>query len=148
LVGQEVRHLRRGGDQPSKDRLRAVRLAGELFAEAELGGESPAEYAHRHALASGLPVSIARRALGGMRRHLACIEDVVDAQRPSGVGRSYGGVVTRWVPRGGVLGVVAPSNHPMVHLEWMLALALGVRVAVRPGGRDPFTPRRLARALL
>jgi hypothetical protein len=30
------------------------------------------------------------------------------------VGASPGGVVTRWVPRGGVLGVVAPSNHPMV----------------------------------
>jgi acyl-CoA reductase-like NAD-dependent aldehyde dehydrogenase len=52
------------------------------------------------------------------------------------------------VRRGDVFGVVAPSNHPATHGAWLQALALGYRVAVRPGARDPFTPLRLVRALL
>jgi acyl-CoA reductase-like NAD-dependent aldehyde dehydrogenase len=43
---------------------------------------------------------------------------------------------------------VAPSNHVNPHLTWIRALSLGYGVIVRPGTRDPFTPFRLAAALL
>lgn len=52
-----------------------------------------------------------------------------------------------WTRRGDVLAVLAPGNHPGPHLEWLTALALGYRVAVRPSRRDPFTPARLVHAL-
>ncbi len=143
LVSRVIRTLRAGGPQATEDRLRALEAAGMLFAEADLGGETPQDYVRRVALATGLPISVVRATVPAIRERLAGIGDFVAGQRPVAAGRG----AVRWVPRGRVLGVVAPGNHPGVHLEWLQALALGVRVAVRPGTRDPFTPRRLARAL-
>ena len=59
-----------------------------------------------------------------------------------------GGARALWVPRGKVLGVIAPGNHPQVHQAWLEALALGYHVLVRPSIMDPFTPFRLCRSLL
>ncbi|WP_017600504.1 aldehyde dehydrogenase family protein, partial [Nocardiopsis lucentensis] len=52
-----------------------------------------------------------------------------------------------WTRRGEVLAVHAPGNHPGVQAQWLEALALGYRVAVRPSRREPFTPHRLVTAL-
>jgi acyl-CoA reductase-like NAD-dependent aldehyde dehydrogenase len=43
--------------------------------------------------------------------------------------------------------VNAAGNHPALHSNWLEALALGYRVAVRPSRREPFTPHRLVSAL-
>ncbi|WP_061334614.1 aldehyde dehydrogenase family protein, partial [Streptomyces scabiei] len=56
-----------------------------------------------------------------------------------------GGAV--WARRGDVFAVHAAGNHPGVHSLWLEALMLGYRVAVRPSGREPFTPHRLVTAL-
>ncbi|HTZ45098.1 MAG TPA: aldehyde dehydrogenase family protein, partial [Jatrophihabitans sp.] len=52
------------------------------------------------------------------------------------------------VPRGRVLTVICPSNHPEPHVTWVRGLAAGYRVLVRPGSADPFTPNRLSAALV
>ncbi|MFD5479982.1 aldehyde dehydrogenase family protein [Streptomyces hawaiiensis] len=119
--------------------------AGRLFAEEVLEGESPAEYCRRVALASGVPYAVPERALRHIGAGLAGAGAAVAAELPAPLAHPRHEV--RWVRRGRTLGVVAPSNHPEPHLAWARAIALGYGVVVRPGGRDPFTPLRLARAL-
>ncbi|MFE9825316.1 aldehyde dehydrogenase family protein [Streptomyces sp. NPDC005791] len=138
-----VKAMRRAPRIPLDERLTILAEAGRRFAEDTLGGESPQEYCRLQALASGVPVTVARGALGRVREDCARIGDVVAGQRPVGVGRA-----ARWARRGDILGVIAPSNHPGTHGAWLQAMALGYQVAVRPGARDPFTPLRLCRALL
>lgn len=140
LIGRTLREMSRPAIPVPVD---VMREAGRLFATAELEGESPDEYARRHALATGVPVRVARSALRLLPERLARIGETVDAQRPVGAGGAV-----RWVPRARVLGVIAPSNHPLTHIGWLQALAFGYAVAVRPGSRDPFTPLRLARSLV
>ncbi len=127
---------------PSDERLALLAEAGRLFAGATLGGLTPDEYCRAQALASGVPVSVARQALARVGEDCGRLGEVIARQAPSGAGRT-----ARWVRRGSVLGVVAPSNHPATHGAWLQAVAMGYRVAVRPGTRDPFTPLRLASAL-
>jgi len=46
------------------------------------------------------------------------------------------------------LGAVLPSNSPGVHSLWIPSIALKVPVVLKPGSREPWTPLRIARALL
>lgn len=124
------------------ERLAVLSEAGRLFAGATLGGLTPEAYCRAQALASGVPIGVARRSLARVGGDCERLGEVVARQAPVGAGRT-----ARWVRRGSVLGVVAPSNHPATHGAWLQAVAMGYRVAVRPGTRDPFTPLRLALAL-
>ncbi|WP_327351211.1 aldehyde dehydrogenase family protein [Streptomyces sp. NBC_01304] len=135
--------MRQAPRMPQDERLTVLAAAGRLFAEATLGGQTPEEYCLTQALASGVPVAVARRTLGRMSRVCGLLPEIVRRQSPVGAGGT-----ARWVRRGSVLAVVAPSNHPATHAAWLQAVAMGYRVAVRPGARDPFTPLRLVRALL
>ncbi|GJF31095.1 aldehyde dehydrogenase [Kitasatospora sp. NE20-6] len=116
--------------------------AGTLFAGAELAGESADEYRRRVVAATGLPHRVVTDGLHSVRDGLARLEESTARQLPA----PAAGV--RWVPRGRTLGIVTPSNHVDPHLTWARALSLGYGVIVRPGTRDPFTPFRLAAALL
>ncbi|SDC48709.1 aldehyde dehydrogenase family protein [Streptomyces prasinopilosus] len=116
--------------------------AGELFAEAELAGEPADEYRRRVVAATGLPHRVVSDGLRSVRDGLARLEESNARQLPAPAAR------VRWVPRGRTLGIVTPSNHVDPHLTWARALSLGLGVIVRPGTRDPFTPFRLAAALL
>ncbi|KAA6222823.1 aldehyde dehydrogenase family protein [Streptomyces albofaciens JCM 4342] len=161
LIRQVMDEMRAAPGQAADDRLAALARAGELFATATLEGETPGTYCRRQALVSGLPVAVARRTLDRVARAGRAAADSLAAQRPSGAvplgdlsfgdlaaaGRTSAGAAVAWVRKGDVLGVLAPGNHPATHVEWLGALALGYRVAVRPSQRDPFTPRRLVRAL-
>jgi acyl-CoA reductase-like NAD-dependent aldehyde dehydrogenase len=124
------------------ERLAVLAEAGRLFAGATLGELTPDGYCRAQALASGVPIGVARGSLSRVADDCGRLGEVVARQAPVGAGRT-----ARWVRRGTVLGVVAPSNHPATHGAWLQAVAMGYRVAVRPGARDPFTPLRLATAL-
>jgi acyl-CoA reductase-like NAD-dependent aldehyde dehydrogenase len=120
--------------------------AGRLFAEAELDGESPEEYRRRVVLATGTPGGAITRAIRGIRSQLGMIERINQAEYPEPF--ETPGYRTVWVPRGALLAAIVPNNHPEPNVTWVRALAMGARVLVRPGSRDPFTPRRLFAALL
>ena len=145
-----VRTLRGPIDAPSRAAL--LTRAGEAFATATLAGETPADYCRHHALATGIPRQVAERGLTSLAGWLAAIGDVVaaevapDPQPPRGTDDPL--AVVRRVPRGRVLAVGLPNNHPETSTSWLHAYALGYAVVVRPGHRDPFTPSRLIRALL
>ncbi|MFL6163359.1 MAG: aldehyde dehydrogenase family protein [Jatrophihabitantaceae bacterium] len=149
LAGLTVAEMRRsaGGPAPAEDVLRS---AGKLFGEAVLNELTAEEYCQLQARCAGIPITVARRALVEMENTFAQMSDRVRAERPVGVRDSVpaGQISPVWVRRGDVLAVVAPSNNPGTHSQWILAVALGYQVVVRPGTRDPFTPARMIAALL
>jgi hypothetical protein len=124
--------------------------AGRLFATAELDGAGPQEYSRRAALATGLPIGVYHRALAAIPEEMAYLDTLRPLDQRS-FPAPYGGAVdatVRWVPRGRLLTVVCPSNHPEPHLSWARGLAAGYSVFVRPGSTDPLTPARLSAALV
>ena len=46
------------------------------------------------------------------------------------------------------LGAVLPSNSPGVHSLWIPSIALKVPVTLKPGSQEPWTPMRVAQALI
>lgn len=146
LLGQAALNRVRaavGGPAPGAELFAS---AGELFATAELDGESPEEYRRRVTLATGTPGPAISRAIEGIRTSLGMVDRINGAELPPPF--TAPGYRTHWVPRGGVLAAIVPNNHPEPNVTWVRALAMGVSVLVRPGSRDPFTPRRLFAALL
>ncbi|WP_374711615.1 aldehyde dehydrogenase family protein [Symbiobacterium terraclitae] len=157
MVHRAVAELRAAAE-PGRDLTAlwdAIAAAGRLLATAELGGCSPDEHARLVTLATGAPIADSRQALTELASGMVHVRDALRWQSPGGgldpflthrlepaPGKSCG-----WVPAGQVLGFVAPSNHPAVHLTWVLALAMGWSVALRPGADDPFTPWRVLLAL-
>lgn len=133
----------------------AIAAAGRLLDTARLGGCTPDEHARLVTLATGAPITDSRCALAELARGLVNIRDALAWQAPGGTPEPFlthriepaPGKSCGWVPVGRVLGFIAPSNHPAVHLTWVLALAMGWAVAVRPGADDPFTPWRVLLAL-
>ncbi|WP_030745014.1 arylcarboxylate reductase [Streptomyces sp. NRRL F-5135] len=122
------------------------RRAARLFTEATLDGETPAEYTRRVTLGTGLTARTVRRSAAEIAAEMADLTAVARAELP---GTDFGpGRRTRWVPRGRLFAAVLASNHPTPNSSWLQALFHGYSVLVRPGSRDPFTPRRLIAALL
>lgn len=157
LVHRAVAELRAAAEPEADltalwDRIAA---AGRLLDAAELGGCSPEEHARLVTLATGAPLTDSRRALAELARGMAQVREALTWQAPGGTPEPFltgriepaPGKSCGWAPVGRVLGFVAPSNHPAVHLTWVLALAMGWVVAVRPGADDPFTPWRVLLAL-
>lgn len=141
-----VKRMRTGVPSLPLDELGAVLAeAGRRFAKSTIAGLTPEKYTELQALASGVPMHAARQTLRRLGDEGTLLTQVVEEQRPAGCAVAG---PARWSRRGSVLGVVAPSNHPATHVAWLQAIALGYSVAVRPGARDPFTPQRLAHALL
>ncbi|MBA0051239.1 aldehyde dehydrogenase family protein [Streptomyces sp. AJS327] len=145
LVQAAVRRLRAAADG-SRPAPELFATAGELFASAELDGESPDEYRRRVTLATGTPGPAITRAIRGIRDQLNVIERVNRAEYPAPF--EAPGHRTLWVPRGPLLAAIVPNNHPEPNVTWVRALAMGLAVLVRPGTKDPFTPSRLTAALL
>jgi acyl-CoA reductase-like NAD-dependent aldehyde dehydrogenase len=132
-----------------------IAKAGQILAEAELGGCTPEAHAELVTRATGTPITATRQALRDLAAAMTRIEEALRWQAPGGdlaLLRQnrltlIDGRTCAWVPVGRVLGFIAPSNHPTVHFTWVMALALGWSVALRPGADDPLTPWRLALAL-
>lgn len=138
-----------GGLRPGDpaDRVPVLARAGELFATADLAGETPEEYAQRHSRATGLPIGVAVRTMAQLREWGTGAGTAVTAERAVRYGTVPPVVRVLRVRRGRTLAVTAPSNHPATATGWLYAWAHGYGVAVRPGHRDPFTPARLVQAL-
>ncbi|WP_024803497.1 aldehyde dehydrogenase family protein [Nocardia sp. BMG51109] len=130
--------------EPDSRLFDAIAAAGQLFATGNVAGESPEQYCHHQSRTSGIPIRAAHRALHTIAEATAGLADALTAQQP----RATGSDGVAWARRGHTLAVLAPGNHPLPHAEWLPALGLGYRVLVRPSRRDPYTPRRLIRALL
>lgn len=167
-AGMIRRDLRKIG--AAAEKLRAIPIARllEICAEAaerfleddlpiETGGASqtPAQYAETLSATSGLTLGMCcanmgkiatvlremPRILSGLTRGLPL--EILD----SGEGEVEGGPVC-FAPTTDALGVVLPSNSPGVNSIWIPSIALKTPVVLKPGREEPWTPLRIARALI
>jgi acyl-CoA reductase-like NAD-dependent aldehyde dehydrogenase len=158
MVGRVAAELRRAAPAADENPAllwRAIQRAGALLTQGSPGGWSAAEHARLITLSTGAPIRWTREAVAELGAGLQAIEGALRWQAPGGDLTAYAehrvvhsdGRGYAWAPRGRVLGFVAPSNHPAVHLTWVMALAMGWSVLLRPGADDPFTPWRVVQAL-
>ncbi len=144
---------------PVQERIEMSVCAADIFANETLdcGGvdQTPAEYVELLARTSGLSFALARanteRICAALRNTEAIMHglsrglplDIYD----NGFGEQ-GGANVRINPRIQALGCCMPNNSPGVHVIWLVSLAFGIPVLIRPGSSEPFTPYRLIQAHL
>jgi len=153
-AGRELRAL------STREIFARCRAAAELFLEAELplgGGltQTGAQYRAQLSATGALPLTLARanqEKLAGVLRELETIvggltRGLAPEQLDAAVGE-HAGIPLWFAPQARALGAVLPSNSPGVNALWLPALAFHVPVALKPGSADPWTPLRLASALV
>jgi acyl-CoA reductase-like NAD-dependent aldehyde dehydrogenase len=147
---------------PAAELIAIAGRAAGLFASAELpAGDAPQgfdDYLRQLSATTGLPETLCRANAEKIRTVLAGMEAVL-----AGLTRGLDGAALEGVLDGGwavedgrtvayraetdVLAAVLPSNSPGVHGLWLPATALKVPLALKPGGREPWTPYRVAQAM-
>ena len=134
----------------------AIEVAGERIATSTIGGVSPEAHAEAVTRATGLPIHWSRNGLKELGERMCGIKTALARQSPNGNVKAFldqeveqpsGGDPLAWVPTGRVLGVIESSNAATTQLAWVLALAMGWTVLLRPGKSDPLTSYRVFSAL-
>lgn len=117
--------------------------------------QSPDDYVHQLSSTTGMPHALVRRnmtKIAGVMTEMATVLrgltrgldlSLLDA----GYGE-HGGHALSFYPRTQSLGVVLPSNSPGVHSLWIPAIALKMPLVLKPGSAEPWSPFRLAQALM
>ncbi|MBZ4321554.1 aldehyde dehydrogenase family protein [Streptomyces huiliensis] len=147
-VRRALAALRRAEALPPDERTAALAEAARLFATGTIDGLSVERYEHAVARVSGLPLSVVRQTTGTLATGLAGAYGFACQARPRGSrDASTAAGTARWIRRGDVLSALVAGNHPGVHSQWVEALALGYRLAVRPSRREPLSAHRLVTAL-
>jgi acyl-CoA reductase-like NAD-dependent aldehyde dehydrogenase len=144
---------------PVRERIKMSVAAADIFQNDTLdcGGvpQAPDQYIDLLTRTSGLSHTLARAntericaalrdteaIMNGLSRGLPL--DIYD----NGLGEQ-GGATVRLNPRIKALGACMPNNSPGVHVIWLISLAFGIPVLIRPGSSEPFTPYRLIQAFI
>ena len=146
--------------------FRAADLAGicaraaVLFAEASLPlddgvEQTAAEYIGALSATTGMPEALCRANAAKIQFVLGRMEEVLSGWTrgldlrvlDAGWGKE-GGRRVSYLSQADALGAVLPNNSPGVHSLWIPAFALKVPLVLRPGRQEPWTPLRIARALM
>ena len=138
------------------------REAAELFLTATLPldpvdgvTQTPQEYVEQLSSTTGMPHVLVRRNMRKIHGVLAQMGEVIAGLTrgldisvlDTGVGESDGHLFS-FYPRGHSLGVVLPNNSPGVHSLWAPAIGLKTPLVLKPGSSEPWTPYRIAYALM
>jgi acyl-CoA reductase-like NAD-dependent aldehyde dehydrogenase len=147
---------------PVADLLRMAGEAAELFMHGTLPldpidgvTQSPQEYVEQLSTTTGLPHVLVRRNMLKIHGVLSKMREVIDGLTrgleltlfDTLVGESEGRLFS-FYPRGHSLGVVLPNNSPGVHSLWAPAIGMKTPLVLRPGSAEPWTPYRIAFALM
>ncbi len=144
---------------PVRQRIDMSVQAADIFQNDTLdcGGiaQTPEEYIDLLARTSGLSHALARENTKRICAALRGTEAVMNGLSrglpleiyDTGIGEQDGATV-RLNPRIKALGACMPNNSPGVHVVWLISLAFGIPVLVRPGSSEPFTPYRLIQAFI
>ena len=147
---------------PARQLLARAAKAAELFANGTLPldpvdgvMQSPQDYVEQVSATTGLPHVLVRRNMTKIHGVLAKMGDVIAGLTrgldlsvlDTGVGES-GGHLFSFYPRGHSLGVVLPNNSPGVHSLWAPAIGMKTPLVLKPGSSEPWTPYRIAYALM
>jgi len=137
-----------------------LQTAGNLYAHGTLevgdAKQSPDDFVKQQSATTGLPESLCRANMQKNLFVLSNMDRMLDALSRGlppeilwrGYGQEHRGVVVSYQAQSPVLGLVLPSNSPGVHTLWLPVIALGVGLVLKPGGQEPWTPYRMAAAMV
>ena len=164
MVRHDLKHAGRAREAlraEAPDKLvERVQKAGELFMTAALpvgsSTQTPEEFVHLQSSTTGLPESMCRANMekiafvcGEMGNILASLTRDLDFEILSrGYGLDRSGRMLSYQAQTDVVGAVLPSNSPGVHTLWIPAIPLQVGLCLKPGSQEPWTPFRVAMALI
>ncbi|MDX2040816.1 MAG: aldehyde dehydrogenase family protein [Acidobacteriota bacterium] len=142
------------------DRLIAMcRQAADYFMNDTLpvGDESqtPDDYVRQLSATTGMPHVLVRKNMSKISGVMAEMKSVLDGLTrgidlkilDDGFGTHEGHSVS-FFPRTNSLGVILPSNSPGVHSLWIPSIAMKVPLVLKPGSSEPWSPYRIAQALI
>lgn len=147
---------------PARQLIAMAAEAAELFMSATLPvdpidgvTQSPQDYVEQLSSTTGLPHVLVRRNMRKIHGVLSKMGDVIAGLTrgldisvlDTGVGESDGHLFS-FFPRGHSLGVVLPNNSPGVHSLWAPAIGMKTPLVLKPGSSEPWTPYRIAYALM
>jgi len=139
--------------------LAACRDAAHHFAHSRLplGDDSQdlEDYLAQLAATTGMPVAMGRANAGKIVSNLENMTSVLDGLTRGldlrvldhGCGEQHGRTLS-YLRQSDALGAVLPNNSPGVHALWLPAIALKTPLALKPGSTEPWTPWRIAQALI
>jgi acyl-CoA reductase-like NAD-dependent aldehyde dehydrogenase len=117
--------------------------------------QRPDDYVEQVSATTGMPYAMVRRnmqRIASVMRNLDAILRGLTRGLDLGVlDRGFGemnGQAVSFYPKARALGVVLPSNSPGVHGLWVPAIALKTPLVLRPGSAEPWTPFRIAQAMI
>lgn len=166
LSGQIARDLLRAPDyRQALEEFTVAELidithrAADLFAEAELPlgdtTQGPEEYLDCLAKTAGMPLAMGRANMEKIVGVMKGIENVLDGLTrgldlsvlDGGWGTQHGRHLS-YLRQTDNLGAVLPNNSPGVHNLWVPAIPLKVPLVLKPGSSEPWTPYRIAAAMI
>jgi acyl-CoA reductase-like NAD-dependent aldehyde dehydrogenase len=137
-----------------------LQTAGNLYANGTVTvgdtKQSPEDFVKCQSATTGLPESLCQANMQKNMFVLSNMDRILDALSRGldtkilwqGFGQEHRGVTVSYQAQSPVLGLVLPSNSPGVHTLWLPVIALGVGLVLKPGGQEPWTPYRMAAAMV
>src|SRR5438874_10246769 len=160
LLAKDMRRAHRARDVlreiPCRDLVQMMKKAADLYRDATLpmgdGQQSPDDFARQQCASTGLPEHMCKAnmaknhfVLSNMDRILDCLTRGLDLNiLTRGYGVESRGVTVSFQAQTPVLGLVLPSNSPVVHTLWLPVIAMQVGLVLKPGPQEPWTPYRIA----
>jgi acyl-CoA reductase-like NAD-dependent aldehyde dehydrogenase len=143
----------------SADLVGMCRRAAGAFETATLplgdGTQGPDDYVKQVTATTGMPNALVRGNMTKIANVLRRVDEIIGGLTRgmdlSLLDRGLGevnGVPVSFFPRGDSLGVVLPSNSPGVHGLWIPAIPLKIPLVLKPGSAEPWSPYRIAQALI
>ena len=144
----------------TEDLIAICGKAAWLFSQSDLPvddatSHSPAQYLDHLSATTGMPLALCRANMEKIRFVLHEMRRVLAGWTRglplSILDRGWGTESDRGVSYIGqteALGAVLPSNSPGVHSLWVPAFPLKMPLVLKPGRQEPWTPLRIARALM
>ncbi|MCX7402031.1 MAG: aldehyde dehydrogenase family protein [Planctomycetia bacterium] len=165
MLGRDLQKYSRAARQAivsidPEEIVKRLQTAGNLYAQGTLtvgdSKQTADDFVRQQSATTGLPESLCR---ANMQKNLFVLSnmdrmlDALSRGLPSeilwqGHGREHRGVIVSYQAQSPVLGLVLPSNSPGVHTLWLPVIALGVGLVMKPGGQEPWTPYRMAAAMI
>lgn len=158
----KAEHRRRLAEVPVEELFAIGKRAAGTFLEGEVTldpidgvRQGADDYVRQLSATTGMPHALARANMHKIAFVLAEMEQVI-----GGLTRGLDlAVLDRgWIRQDGrfvsyqrqadVLGAVLPSNSPGVHSLWIPSFGLKTPVALKPGRQEPWSPIRIAQALI
>ncbi len=135
--------------------------AGDLFLNGTLPlgdkghTQSADDYVRTLSSTSGLPHVMVRRNMTKIHYALTHLAEILNGLTrgldlsilDKGTGEQFGTKLS-FFPTTQALGLVMPSNSPVVNSLWLPAIALKTPVIIKPGKEEPWTPYRLIQAFI